>query len=182
MPSPIPVPIRRQIVENHQAGRSLKQIAQDLVMSYESVRNVWRLYRKEGRIEPNYANCGQDIQASPRVYRAALFLKRLHPTWGAALIRQIISDKWSEEKVPSSRSLQRWFQEAQINRPKKKRLSAARTARGKVVHQVWAMDSREGIELGTGEKVVWLLLSDEASGAILEGQIFPPRQCFPTER
>jgi hypothetical protein len=129
MPKPIAVAIRRQIVEQHQAGETLTHLAQRLEMPYESVRNVWRLYRKEGRSHPNYEACGQSgPRCSRRVYRAAVFLKRLHPTWGAPLIRQVIVDKWEQEYVPHVRSLQRWFNWILDNAKKaKKNLSISGT-------------------------------------------------------
>ena len=175
MPKPIPVAIRRQIVERHQSGEKLVQIARRLQMPYESVRNVWRLYRKEGRIQPNYAACGkQGVRCSQRVYRAARWLKRSHPTWGAGLIRQVIVDKWPRDYVPCVRSLQRWFRQSGIHSPRSKRAYQPRKGRGKAPHNVWEMDSREQIELASGQKVTWLLNSDEASGAILSAEVFPP--------
>jgi transposase len=177
MPKPIAVAVRQQIIERHQAGESLAQISRELRVPYESSRNVWRVYRQTGRIAPNYAACGRRVQASRRVYRAALYLKRRHPTWGAVLIRQLIGDKWSEEAVPHARSLQRWFRQAGLNPPRPV-LGQARRGRGREAHNVWEMDSREGITLSNGEKVIWLLVSDEASGAVLGGEVFPhgPRQ------
>lgn len=176
MPKPIPVAKRRQIVERHQQGESLKQIAEDLSMAYASVRNVWGLYRREGRIEPNYGACGRrGVQASRRVYRAALWLKREHPTWGAPLIGQLIRDKWPDEAMPSARTLQRWFRREGLQPQPPKRAGQARRGRGTAPHNIWEMDSREAIELATGESVSWLLISDEASGAVLGGQVFPPR-------
>lgn len=183
MPKPIPVAIRRQIVERHQSGETLKTISKALEMPYESVRTVWRLYRSEGRINPNYGVCGQrGARCSQRVYRAALFLKRLHPTWGATLIREVILDKWCDEKVPHARSLQRWFRQVGIQTKRMKRPYEKRTGRGKAPHNVWEMDSREAIRLATQESVSWLMISDEASGAILDCTVFPPRQSQSTER
>ena len=174
MPKPIPVAIRRQIVDRHQEGETLRHISQTLEMGYESVRNVWCLYRKEGRIHPNYVACGQPgAHCSPRVYRAAIFLRKLHPTWGAPVIRQVILDKWSEEKVPHERSLQRWFRQGGIHNKRGNRSYEKRKGRGKAPHNVWEMDSREAIRLADGQQVSWLVVSDEASGAVLSGEVFP---------
>jgi hypothetical protein len=182
MPVPIAVAIRQQIVVRRQSGKNLGEIARDLGLPYDSVRNVWRLYQSEGRIKPNYENCGpKEVKVCKKVYRAASFLKYLHPTWGAPLIKQLIQEKWQDEPVPSERSLQRWFKRAGINQPRKKQLGDARKGRGKAAHNVWEMDSREEIQLASGQKVVWLVVSDEASGAILKGSIFPHRQSQPTE-
>lgn len=177
MPKPIPVAIRRQIVERRQKGEKLVQIAKALDMPYESIRNVWRLYRKAGRIQPNYAACGKrGVRCSQRVYRAAIFLKRLHPSWGAGLIRQVIIDKWSDEAVPHARSLQRWFRQVGMRSKGSKKRYEPRKGRGKAAHNVWEMDSRECITLANGQKVSWLLVSDEASGAMLSAGVFPHSQ------
>jgi hypothetical protein len=182
MPVPIAVAIRHQIVERHQGGTSFGAIAKDFEMSYDRVRNVWRLDKKAGRLTPNYANCGQiGPKVSKRVYRAALFLKQRHPTGGAPLIRQLIREKWQDEPVSTARSIQRWFKKAGLNQARKKPVGEARSGRAQVAHQVWELDSREEIELASGQKGVWLLASDEASGAILNGAVFPHRQSRPTE-
>lgn len=133
------------------------------------------MYRREGRVQPNYGACGQrQVQASARVYRGALWLKRAHPTWGAPLIRQLLQEKWSAEKVPHARTLQRWFRQAGVQIQPSGLRGEARHGRGKAPHNIWEMDSREAIRLANGDKVSWLLVSDEASGAILGGTVFPP--------
>jgi transposase-like protein len=176
MPKAIAVAVRRQIVERHSGGERLSSIARDLSMPYESLRKVWRYYRHTGQLAPNYQACGKrGVRASRRVYRAAVWLKRLHPTWGAALIGQVIQDKWETEIVPHKRSLQRWFVQAGVQAPKPKAEGQARVGRGTAAHNIWEMDSREAIQLARGEKVSWLVVSDEASGAVLGGTVFPPR-------
>lgn len=175
MPKAIAVAIRRQIVERREQGERLNRIALDLSIPYESVRKVWRFYRRTGQLVPNYQACGRrGVQASRRVYRAAVWLKRLHPTWGAPLIRQVIRDKWPNETVPHERSLQRWFVQAGVQPAKPKPEGQARHGRGKAPHNIWEMDSREAIQLASGEKVSWVLVSDEASGAVLGARVFPP--------
>lgn len=179
MPRPIPVAVRQQIIQRREAGESLKVIAEGLEMAYESVRKVWRVYRREGRVEPQYAACGRrGVRASRRVYRAARWLKHLHPSWGAPLIRQIIIQKWPEEAVPHERSLQRWFALGGLKKKRLQGIHAKPTERGTTPHHVWEMDSREGMYLGDGQAVSWLLVSDEASGAVLGGKIFPPPPCL----
>ena len=182
MPKPIPVAIRRQIVEARQGGEKLSQIARELGMPYESVRNVWRLYRKAGRIHPNFQASGRKgARCARKVYFAAVFLKALHPSWGAGLIRQVILQRWPDAQVPSPRSLQRWF----ASKRRKGRALVqveARIGRGKTPHNIWEMDSREGIRLKNGERAIWLLVSDEASGAILSSEVFPPKSSEPIDR
>jgi hypothetical protein len=49
--------------------------------------------------------------------RAACWLKRHHPSWGAGLIRDLLQERWPDRAVPDPRSLQRAFQAAGLNRP-----------------------------------------------------------------
>ena len=178
MPKPIPVPTRQLIVERHQRGETLKSIAEDLNLPYYTVRNIWRRYRDHGEpgLQLNYEACGQTgPRCSKRVYRAALWLRGLHRTWGAPLIRSLIQQRWPEENVPHERTLQRWFREAGIQRKRPKKLSRPPPKRGREVHAVWAMDAKERMKMENGEQISWLLISDECSGAILTGEVFPPR-------
>lgn len=183
MPRPIPVAIREQIVKQHQAGVPLTTIARELQRPYESVRKVWRVFRQEGRLEPNYAACGPSgVRAEPRVYRAVRFLKHGHPQWGAPLIAQLIRQKWPEARVPHARSLQRWFHQWGMTPARRSSSGQARLGRGTAPHNVWEMDSREGIRLANAMPVTWLVVSDEASGAVLTGVVFPSGTRQPTQR
>lgn len=174
MPKPIAVAIRQQIVERHQQGQTLTQLAAELQMPYASVRNVWSLYRRTGRIAPNYQACGRaGARASKRIQRAALWLKRAHPTWGAPLIRLLLQRKWPQEAVPHERSLQRWFRTAGVQQPATGRQPRHSLKRGTHPHDVWQMDSKEGLVLAGQEAASWLIISDEASGGMLAGTVFP---------
>jgi transposase len=178
MAKPIPVALRHQIVKRCQQGESIAQIARDLERPYDSIRNVWTLYRREGRIEPNYQNCGQfRKQASSRVVRAAIWLKRAHPTWGGRLIGTLIQQKWADEYIPHERTLQRWFRQAGVHQRPQGRKPRQRMKRGQAAHAVWEMDSKQAIGLADGETVSWLLISDEKSGAMLQGAVFPHPLC-----
>jgi hypothetical protein len=46
--------------------------------------------------------------------------------------------------------------------------------RGKVPHAVWEMDAKEGIQLGDASASSVVSVVDEASGAALAAQPFPP--------
>ena len=49
-----------------------------------------------------------------------------------------------------------------------------RVQRGQKVHQVWAVDAKERMRLVDGSDACWLVVTDEASGAILQAEHFPP--------
>lgn len=174
MAVPIPVPKAEEVVRNHQAGQSLSQIAEAMELSVWTVRGIWRRFRDRGHVEPHYQACGRHgIQAERRVYRAALWLKRNHPKWGAPFIRVLIQNKWKAARVPHTRTLQRWFRQAGINQPRQGAQRVVTVQRGSKPHAVWEMDSKVRLRLENGEQVQWLLVSDECSGAILYDGVFP---------
>jgi hypothetical protein len=100
-------------------------------------------------------------------------LKRLHPRWGAGLIRLLLQQKWPTRQVPHERTLQRWFQAAGLQ-PARQRRPGSKRQRGSAPHEVWEMDAKEHIKLASGHEVSWLLISDEKSGAQLDASVFPP--------
>jgi hypothetical protein len=144
-------------------------------LSYDSVRALWRHWEKEGKLAPNYERCRQ---RGPRKAKAlveqAVGLKREHPRWGARLIRMQLRDDWAEEQLPSDRTLQRWFRQAGVNRSPSKQQSPPTVKRGQAVHEVWAIDAKEKIRLADRSQASWLMISDEASGAVLHAEAFPP--------
>jgi transposase len=120
MPRPTPIPIRRAIVERRRAGQSLVTIALELDLKYDTVRNLWRRYRRKGEagLIPDYHRCGRRRASSPgRMMRAACWLKRHHSSWGARLIHDLLRQRWPDCAIPSPRSLQRGFRAAGMNRP-----------------------------------------------------------------
>jgi transposase len=170
---PIPVPKAEDVVRKHQAGMSLLAIANQMNMSVWTVRDIWRRYRDRGRVQPNYQACGHHgVKVERRVYRAALWLKRQHPGWGAPLIRCILQQKWPQARVPHVRTLQRWFRHQGVNQKRQGQRRVVAVKRGSTPHAVWEMDSKVRIRLRLGEQVQWLLISDECSGAVLYDHVF----------
>lgn len=177
MPQAIPVALREVIVERHQHGDSLTQIAEQLGLSVWTVRTLWRRYRDHGSagLAPHYAGCGRPgPRCERRVYRGALWLKRAHRNWGAPLIRTLLQQRWPEASVPTARNLQRWFRAVGINTSPRQRVPRAPIQRATQVHETWEMDAKEQMQLADGSGVSWLTLSDEKSGAILDSRLFPP--------
>jgi hypothetical protein len=176
MPAAVAVPIREQIVAHHQAGQSLAHIAQALGLSVWTVRAIWRRYRVQGAggLVPDYGQAGRHGTRSPRLsWRAAVWLKRLHPTWGAGVILTVLKCRWPEQAWPQPRSLQRWFVRAGLARPRRRRLPAVKVW-SDAPHVVWQMDAKEGVRLADETHACWLDLTDECSGALLEAVVFPP--------
>src|SRR5712692_2717651 len=89
MPRAVPLPVRQTLVQRHLQGETLAAIATDLQQPLPTVRQLWRRYRDRGEagLAPDYARCAHRGPRSDRlIYRAALWLRRHHPTWGAGLI------------------------------------------------------------------------------------------------
>jgi len=177
MPAPIPIEIRRQIVNQHEAGQSLKAISDKLNLSYPTVRKIWLHWRKHHKLTPNYEQ-GQPkgTRRYQEVYPHAIDMKRRHPSWGAQLIRLELEKQYPDAGLPAVRTLQTWFKQAGVNRPAKvKRERSTYVNRGCQVHEVWAIDAKEQIKLLDGNYACWLTVTDEASGSILNCDTFSPQ-------
>ena len=175
MPAATPIKKREEIVRRQQAGESFAQIAREMSMSYHTVRNVWRYCKRTGQLEPAYDRCVHEgVRKDKAIYEKAIEFKREHPTWGAGLIWVELADLFAEESLPSVRTLRRWFHRAglvvQEGKDKRPKVSIVR---GQDAHEVWTMDAKEQMTLGDGSKASWLIISDEGSGAMLHGTLFP---------
>ena len=180
MPTAIPLPTRQLIVQRHLNGESLPSIACALDLSVWTVRKLWRRYARNAQqgvaaLPARYEQCGQHgPQAHPLIYRAALHLKRAHPGWGGGLVCQILRQRWPHLPVPTQRTLQRWWRQKGLNQPRR-RLPPQNRSRGGQPHQVWQVDATDQLKLADGTYASWLLVSDEASGALLAAEVFPPQ-------
>lgn len=166
---------RLAIVERHQKGESLRSISEELHMSYETVKKLWRHWQHKGAVEPNYEKAKQrGTRQYAEVQGLAIELKKQHPRWGAQLILMEMQQAHPQLALPGVRTLQRWFVEAGINHSRQvKQQRVMSVKRGQSVHQVWAVDAKENMVLQDGNGVSWLMVSDEASGAILQSEVFP---------
>ena len=174
MPVPIPMAIRQKIVELHRSGISLKNIAQNLRLSFWTVRKLWRSAREQASVPPNYAACGPAQPRTARlVYRAAHWLKRRHPAWGARFVLALFAERWPHQTLPHPRTVQRWWQRAQLSQPRLS-LPPQHKARAQQVHEVWQMDATSHLRLADQSGASWLSLVDEVSRAVLAAVAFPP--------
>ena len=177
MPRPLSVPLRQEIVRRRQQGIPLTQIAAELAIPYGTVRNIWRLFRRHQRedLAPDYRSCGRPVP--PRIQellQIACDLKREHPAWGAGLIRLQLRKHVHEGGLPSIRSLQLTFVRAGVNRPRHRRRTAVVVPQAVQPHEIWQVDAVENVPLATGQRICWLTVTDEASGAILATEVSPP--------
>jgi hypothetical protein len=177
MPRPLPVPVRRAIWRRYQDGQDGPTIAQDLGLAPRTVRRLIHRLRQVGTaaVFPDYDHCGTVTPKPPEsVVQAALALRREHPLWGAGLIRVILHRQLPQDDPPAERTLQRWFVRAGLNPAPTGRRPATASRRAQRPHQTWQMDAAEKVPLGTGQRVCWLRIVDECSGAVLWTVVFPP--------
>jgi hypothetical protein len=182
MPQALPLPVREQIIQLHQQGLSLPQVARALNRKQRSVREIWRRFRVGGEaaLKPGYDRCGHPGSRFPApVVEAALALKRDHPRWGAGFSRIQLTDRFPDTPLPAERTLQNWFQAAGLQ-PVRAQRPPVRRERAQAVHEVWEIDAKEKMRRADGSGTSTLTVTDEASGALLEVAVFPPVSLAPS--
>lgn len=177
MPCALSPSLRQQIATQWATGSSLISISERYGLSYSTVRNICHRFQAEGvkGLAPHYFNCGRKGAAAGeyRMWRAACWLKRLHPRWGAAFIRLQLQQRYRRRGLPGERTLQRWFHTAGLYKAKSSfPLPTQPWARR--VHDVWQIDANEKLTLASGLRTCYLTVVDEKSGSLLGAFVFPP--------
>ena len=178
MPAPTPLPLRQAIVRRHRRGETATAIAQALGLPPRTVRQLLRRWRPQVApvLAPAYRHGPRPRLAdAQQVHDQALALRREHPTWGAGLIRVFLGRHFPPAQLPAERTLQRWFHQAGLGPAPKGRRPAGNVARARRPHDVWQIDAKECVRLLSGQRVCWLRVVDECSGAVLWTAVFPPR-------
>lgn len=171
--------VRRLIVERHERGEAFGQIAQQLGLSYWTVRSIYRSWHKQGNqaLQTHYERCGRPAKRrlDSHMWRSALALRRHHSHWGAGVIRVMLSRRWPDHPLPSRRTLGRWLAAANLI-PKKSRVPKGPSRdRAREVHETWQIDAKEEMAMADRSWASWLAISDEHSGAALAAEVFPPQ-------
>jgi transposase len=175
MPSPIPMPVRQAIFQRYRKGVAVATLAEELELSERTVRHLVRRFAARGQaaLTPDYARCAPQTAATAKtMYNKAVEMRRQHPSWGGGLIRVLLHEDLAA--CPSERTLQRWFRRAGLLPAPPGRRPASDEYRARRPHEVWQMDAAERMLLASGERVSWLRLVDECSGAVVQTTIFPP--------
>jgi hypothetical protein len=176
MPHPIPVPVRQVIIQRAEQGQSAGLIARSLGLVSRTVRQLLQRLRKQGpdALTTSYSGRSHPPQ-SRTLIEEAIQLRRMHPTWGAGLVRVQLRRHYPQAPIPAERTLQRWFRRAGlIPAPSGRRTEPSSYQRAQQPHAVWQMDAADQVALRNGTLVCWLRIADECSGAVLETAVFPP--------
>lgn len=171
--------LRQKVYKLWESDKSYVTISEELSLSYSTVRSLCNRYTKRGfaGIIPDYHNCGQGRKPSRSnvIYRAAVWLKRKHRKWGAECIRLILLERYPDLTVPTSRTLQNWYKDLDLN-PHRDKRPREKPVWADEVHDVWQIDAKEQLRTRDGKPASWLSMIDEHSGAILEVPVFPPKE------
>lgn len=156
-------------------------LARQFKVAYNTVRTLYLRYEHEGEagLVPRYAHCGQTgIRFDPLLYRAACWLKRLHPSWGAAFIRLQLERRYPDRALPAVRTMQSWYRAAGLA-PRGSTVPESPKQWADEVHQIWQVDAKEHQKTANGHAVCWLTITDEKSTAVLATPVFPPQANLP---
>lgn len=110
---------RKSIVALRESGETHMAISQELSIPLSTVKLIWLRYKNQGEkgLSTNYHNSGVKVKRSDALmYRASLWLKRLHPNWGAGRIKIGLLSRYNADILPSERTMQRWFREKKTNK------------------------------------------------------------------
>ncbi len=166
---------REQLIAFKKQGKTLATISQELNITLSTVKSLSARYKKVGNLTVAYANCGpKQITTNNLSFRASRWLKRGHPTWGAPLIHLKLLDRYGPQLTPSVRTLQRWFRQQHLTKPRQ-HLAQPTIGQAKAVHNIWQVDAKENLTLTDGSPACYLTITDEHSGAGLEALVFPPQ-------
>jgi hypothetical protein len=171
------MPMRQQVAAGWRKGQTRIAIAEQFHLSYNTVCRICQRVSTQGpsALSPHYFNCGRRAAQGfqPLVYRAALWLKRLHPGWGAAFIVLKLKEHYKRKKIPSDRTLQRWFHRAGLYKARS-RFPEHYDQWALKAQDTWQVDAKEKLRLKDGKKVCYLSVVDEQSGSLLKAVVFPP--------
>jgi hypothetical protein len=175
MPAPVPLPLRRRILEYQQRGLSPAAIARRLNVAERTVRALCLRFRTHGAAAVGPCYRAPAPPAPSQAIQQALLLHAQHPTWGAPyLLLQLRAQHPNLADLPSARTLQRWFaRNKQPPAPAGRKPTMPYTL-ARQPHEVWEMDAVEQLPIQSGQQVSWLRWVDELTGAVLGTEVFPP--------
>jgi transposase InsO family protein len=164
------------------AGRTLAQMATEIGCTLECARKWWRVGRDrglEGLRAPRRGRSSTGIlsQFDSRVSEKALDLKRQHRRWGADRVLVELKDDPDLVglKLPGRSRLSVFFKERcpECVATRKPRVAIPpRPPDATGVHEVWQLDSQEGIHLHNEEIATVCSIRDPVGAAMIASQAF----------
>jgi transposase-like protein len=173
---------RQAIAELTAQGQSYQMVAQQLGLSFWSVRK-WARQAKRGGLAALVSAIGRPAtgpmaETEPRVRYVALRLKRQHPSWGAAYILKKMSERPSlqGQSLPEATSLWRYWRSFGDRLWPKRQPAEGKLPQAGVAHGVWQMDAKESVPV-TGVGVVTIHQArDEFGRATVMHRVHPAQE------
>jgi len=163
-------------------GRTLVDLATSANCSIATARKWWRVGRDYGleglrAIRPSRGETGPLSHFDARIAEAALRLKRMHPGWGPQRVLVDLSREpdLAELELPQCSCLANFFK---VRCPE---CVAVRRTRNPLpprppdvtgVHEMWGLDSQEGIRLSDGNIALICNIRDPVGAAMIASQAF----------
>ncbi len=178
MPKPIPMALRRSIIERYKKGEKISTLARNYNVNRGSIYSLIRRMEQTGNVEglkPRYGKCGKPRpEESQFIFRAVRCMRTWHPNWGSEKIRAEMLRMRPGLALPHYRTFNRWFHwNGQITTAPKSTLPKQSPKRATRLHEIWQIDAKEEMTIADGSKNCWLNITDEYSGAVIDPPVFP---------
>jgi hypothetical protein len=169
---------RIEMIQQHQAGHSFRQIAEQMGLHRDTVRSWWRVWLREGwaGLKPkdrHRPGRGPLSSFDPLVCYGALRLKCEHPHWGPDTMLLNLSRRLSlaGKALPSRSALAAYLQPYLWRIRQQRRAARRRPASGPVqlqaVHDCWQMDFKGSEAVGPCGPVAPFLVTEALTSAPL---------------
>lgn len=179
---PLSLAEKERIYMGKLQGRTLSELAAEVGCTKHCARKWWRRGRDKGLEGLRVARqprgpAGTLSQFSPPVVEEALTLKRQHPRWGPVrvLVELKRTPEFEELRLPGPSRLAIFFKErcpdcVAVRKPQADRPARPPVATG--VHEIWQLDSQEGISLTNGEIATICNIRDPFGAAMISSRAF----------
>jgi len=173
MASFIPYDLRRLIINRRQSGVTYGNIQKEIGYSISGIRKIWYQYQKEGAscLRPKYENCGRKSDYSQSVRDAIKTIRT--GDQGASFVYSMLSVRYPDLPRPHIRTIQRWWEQQQTNRPKGRPSESEKKKWSEKAHETWQIDGKELVCLKSGKKFSWMNVGDEGTSAHLKASVHP---------
>ena len=163
-------------------GHTLPELAAEMGCSADCARKWWRVGRDkglEGLRVPRHGRgkTGTLSQFAPCIVEVAVALKRGHRRWGAdrVLVELKSNPEWTGLRLPGRSRLAAFFKERCpecVATRKSRTPPAQRPPDATAVHEIWQLDSQEGIRLSNGEIATICNIRDPVGAAMIASRAF----------
>jgi hypothetical protein len=174
MAKAIPLLVRQRIIELCKNGETVQSVSSLLGLGYDVTAKIWRAYRKEGdlSLKSRYNNCGRKPFYDEQIKESVRSHLNDNEQLGAPIIRSRLLAEGKFEKVPHERTIQRWWRQAHINKPRGRRPTPSKNYSSEP-HDTWQVDGKENIKILDDTEHCYLSFADESTCSFLKGVVFP---------